>query len=64
MTWLVLGIIIAATIALGVLLLRDVLRCLEIGNSLYERAVAGECHCTRHRICAVCLAELREERAA
>lgn len=29
-----------------------------------ERAQRGECTCTRHRLCAVCLAELRGEQAA
>jgi hypothetical protein len=64
MTWVAVGVVVAAFIALGLLLLRDVLRCFALGNVLYERTIAGECHCTRHRICAVCLAELRQERAA
>lgn len=29
-----------------------------------ERVERGECTCTRHRLCAVCLAELRGEQAA
>lgn len=64
MTWLVLAVIVVAVIALALLILRDVLRCLALTDMLYARALAGECHCTRHRICDVCLAELRGERAA
>jgi hypothetical protein len=29
-----------------------------------DRAERGECTCSRHRLCPVCLEDLREERAA
>lgn len=64
MTYLALALIAAALLALVCLLARDVLRCLERADLLYEAAAAGECHCSRHRLCAVCLAELRGDREA
>lgn len=56
MTMLVVITVTIAFVAFMLLLLGDVLR-------LFRGLNEGKCHCTRYRLCDVCLAELREDAA-
>ena len=64
MTWLAVILVTAPFVALMFWIAHELGQLLAEAGVLDERAAAGECHCTRHRLCWVCLEELRSGREA
>lgn len=60
MTLLAALILLALVVLVAYLIVRDFSRAFAQA----QRIANGECDCSRHRVCASCLAELRGEGAA